>query len=158
MYSSDKQDSNKVWYGWVQVVIIFDSVQSSDHICINLSDNKYQSQILKIQLPLISLLQGTRSTSLLWAMPKVKRRSPRTLRGIRWMLEFTTPKSENAPWALQLNNRSLRKEKIIIIVYYGRPTDILQHLCHDFICWADFITGIRHYQVLSNGGKMSMSW
>ena len=34
MYSSDKQDSNKVWYGWFQVVIIFDSVQSSDHICI----------------------------------------------------------------------------------------------------------------------------
>ena len=34
MYSSDKQDSNKVWYSWFQVVIIFDSVQSSDHICI----------------------------------------------------------------------------------------------------------------------------
>ena len=67
---------------------------------------------------------------------KGEKRKSKNSTWIRWMLEFTAPKSESAPWALQLNNRSLRKEKIIIIiiVYYGRPTDILQHFCHDFIC------------------------
>jgi hypothetical protein len=47
MYSSDKQDSNKIWYGWFQVVIIFDSVNLRIIFVSNLSDNKYQSQISK---------------------------------------------------------------------------------------------------------------